>query len=347
MSTVAASGALQPQMPYMQFDSQDFGRPAEALQCWRDSLSRNCEMDLADGEEASCFSAKVEMWKMDQVLIGGGQFGPLQTRRRSQRNIRADQLDCYRLLLLHRGHFDCDADGRRVRLQPGRFVITDMSRPESSISSSGTTVAYIPRDQLDEALPRPLDLHGAAPDNACSRLLAAHLLAIHGRIGEAAPEELPGLARATVSLVAASLALDAANAEGARPIVEGSLLRKGRRYVDEHLADEGLGAVQLCQHLRISRSSLYRVFEPVGGVSQFVKERRLARVHEILSRPGGRPQIGRVAEEHGFRNAASFSKAFREQYGYSAREAVQQACAGTGAGRGEHEVQGLFAPLMH
>jgi hypothetical protein len=48
-----------------------------------------------------------------------------------------------------------------------------------------------------------------------------------------------------------------------------------------------------------------------------------------------------------FRNAASFSKAFREQYGYSAREAVQQASAGTGAGRGKHEVQGLFAPLMH
>jgi transcriptional regulator GlxA family with amidase domain len=55
-------------------------------------------------------------------------------------------------------------------------------------------------------------------------------------------------------------------------------------------------------------------------VAQYIKERRLARVHEILSQSSERPHIARLAESHGFKSAAHFSKAFREQFGYSARE---------------------------
>jgi transcriptional regulator GlxA family with amidase domain len=55
-------------------------------------------------------------------------------------------------------------------------------------------------------------------------------------------------------------------------------------------------------------------------VVQYIKERRLARVHEILSQSTERPQISRLAESHGFKSAAHFSKAFRAQFGYSARE---------------------------
>jgi AraC-like DNA-binding protein len=348
MSTVLApSHACQPRAPHLAFDSDACGRPADAVESWRNNLARSWDMTLPDKEDAARFSARVRMWKMDRTLIGHCDFGPVQTRARRERNIRADQLDHYRLLLVRHGRFDCDADGRQANLSAGRFVITDMMRPEFSVSACRTVVMYIPRDQLEQALPRPIDLHGISPGNACASLLAEHLEALNKSMPHAAPEELPGLAQATVNLVAASLASSEANVEGARPAVECVLLRRGRRFVDQHLADEDLAAPLLCTHLQVSRSTLYRVFEPIGGVSQFIRERRLAKVHEILSRSGERPQIARLAEAHGFKCAAHFSKAFREQYGYSAREVPRYRSAALDAGNGSARLNDWLGALVH
>jgi len=107
------------------------------------------------------------------------------------------------------------------------------------------------------------------------------------------------LSQATVSLVAASLAACPKNEEGARPAIDNALLRRARKFVEQNLCDEALSATLLCAQLRVSRSTLYRLFEPLGGVAQYIKERRLARVHELLARAGDRPQIARLAEAHG------------------------------------------------
>jgi AraC-like DNA-binding protein len=326
----AMSFASSHQVPHMRFDSRAIS-PQAALDQWRGNLSRSWDMSLADAAEAPNFIAEVSMWKMDDLLVGTGTFGPTQTRMRRERNIRCDQLDHYRVLLMRSGRFDCDADGRQVSLAPGRFVVTDMALPESSESACSTAILYIPRERLEEALPRAARLHGASPDNACADILAGHLSALLQELPEAAPEAIPGLSQATVNLVAASLAESPENREAARPAIEKVLLRRARKHVEDHLHDEGLSAEQLYTQLRISRSTLYRLFEALGGVAQYVKERRLARVHEILSRSTERQHIGRLAEQHGFKSAAHFSKAFREQFGYSAREVPQVRAAAPGA----------------
>ncbi len=321
------SRAAATQLPHIRFDSS-LTSPATALECWRDSLSRSWEMSIAP-QDAPAFRADVAMWRMDDVIIGTGQFGPVQTRMRREKNIRFDQLDHYRLILLREGRFALDAGDRQVELSPGRFVLTDMTLPESSESCSSTAIMYIPRDSLEGALSRPMKLHGASPVNACTGLLADHLGALMQGLPAVSPEEIPGLARATVSLVAASLALTPDNSEAARPAIESVLLRRARKHVDQNLGTDGYGALDLCAYLRISRSTLYRIFEPLGGVSNYVRERRLARVHDILSRSDERQNISRLAEGHGFKTAAHFSRAFRDQFGYSAREVPKLAAQKT------------------
>ncbi|SFM92059.1 helix-turn-helix domain-containing protein [Variovorax sp. OV329] len=204
---------------------------------------------------------------------------------------------------------------------------------------------YIPRDLLDEALPHPMRLHGLSPDNACAGLLGEHLAALLQMLPSATPQETAGLAQATVSLVAASLATCPKNAQGARPAIESVLLRRARKHVEQHLREEALSAAMLCAHLRISRSTLYRLFGPLGGVSQYIKERRLARIHELLSGASERPQIARLAEDHGFKSAAHFSKAFREQFGYSAREVPRHGTAPVVAGA--HSLDRWLGALCH
>ncbi len=277
-------------------------------------------MQLADDADPAHFHADVTMWRMSELIVGAATFGPTQTRMRRERNIQSDQLDHYRLLLLHGGEFHCDAAGRRVSLAPGRFLITDMALPEESESACSSSVLYIPRDTLDAALPQPMRLHGLSPDNACGHLLSDHLAALLHGLPDTAPQELPALSAATVGLVAASLAPTVIDPLTTGVAVDGALLRRARRHIEDHLADTELAAAHLCKLLRVSRSTLYRLFEPLGGVSQYIKERRLARVHQILAQSCDRQPIARLAEDHGFKSAAHFSKAFRAQFGYSPRE---------------------------
>ena len=141
-------------VPQIRFDSSSL--PAgTALDRWRSNLSQSWDMSLVDEAAAPHFHADVSMWRMDGLLVGNANFGPTQTRMRREKNIRADQLDHYRVLLMRSGEFHCDADGAQVSLAPGQFVVTDMALPERSESACASAVAYVPRDMLDNALPRP------------------------------------------------------------------------------------------------------------------------------------------------------------------------------------------------
>ncbi|WP_213958854.1 helix-turn-helix domain-containing protein [Variovorax sp. dw_954] len=55
-----------------------------------------------------------------------------------------------------------------------------------------------------------------------------------------------------------------------------------------------------------------------------MKERRLARIHAVLSSSTQRQYLGRIAEDHGFKSTTHFSRAFREQYGYGSNEVRQR-----------------------
>lgn len=321
MSTAIIPFAAR-QIPRLRFHSGQM-QPRDALSFWRESLYPSWDLQISSDAVNQPFHSDSEVWRMDRLLFGRGTFGPTQVRTRREGNIRADQLDHYRLILLRSGQFDCDAGERRTRLTPGRYLITDMARAETNVSASDCIVMFIPRDQLDEALPTPIDLHGLSPNGPCGQLLSEHLSVMLEHLPDAAMEEIPGLSRATVNLVAASIASSAENLEAARPAMENLLLRRGRRFIEQHLHRNDLGTPQLCAELRVSRSTLYRVFTPVGGISQYIKERRLARIHEALARGPAGQSIWRLAEQYGFKSAAHFSTAFREQYGYSAREVVQ------------------------
>lgn len=347
MSTAIVPFAAR-QIPRLTFKS-DRMTPSEALAFWQESLSPSWDLHLNEQAANDSFHVDSEVWRMDHLLFGYGIFGPTQVRCRREANYRADQLDHYRLILLRSGRFDCDAGDRQVSLTPGRFVITDMARAEYNVSAADSLVLFIPRDQLDEALPRPMDVHGLSPDNPCAQLLHEHLSAMLKHLPEATLEEVPGLSRATVSLVAASIASSPENLEAARPAVENVLLRRGRRFIEQHLRQDDLGAPHLCTELRVSRSTLYRVFMPVGGVSQYIKERRLARIHESLSTGPAGQSISRLAEQFGFKSAAHFSSAFRDQYGYSAREVSQRSptmAASAAFGQRRDRLQGWLGELM-
>jgi AraC-like DNA-binding protein len=142
-----------------------------------------------------------------------------------------------------------------------------------------------------------------------------------------------------LNLVAACLAPSRDALERARAPLEVARLTEVRRYVDRNLCSPGLSPQSICQALALSRSTLYALCEPLGGVAAFIQRRRLERIHGILADPRNRDRISEIAHQHGFVSGAHFSRAFRRAFDYSPREARDAGVSRRARlGVGEHNV---------
>ncbi|MET0210629.1 MAG: helix-turn-helix domain-containing protein, partial [Burkholderiaceae bacterium] len=271
-------------------------------------------------------------WRYDKLILGAVSFDANRALRHS-RHVRADQLDHYRLILKQTGILHCETNGVRQVIQPGEILLHDLAQPaEFDFGPGSNIILVVPREMLDEALPLPLDLHGARLHGPAARLLATHLQGLVAHSPQVTLAETPMLTQATVNLLVASILPSAPSLARASKDTETTRLRQMCRYIDLHLGEADLSADAIAQFFAVSRSNLYRIFEPMGGVANFIKERRLARVHELLSQPSKRLPIARLAEEHGFKSAAHFSRAFRERYGYSPNDLKHGSQSALGAG---------------
>lgn len=70
----------------------------------------------------------------------------------------------------------------------------------------------------------------------------------------------------------------------------------------------------------MSRSQLYRLLEPEGGVATYIQRRRLRESFAILCDVSNNRPIGTVAEMLCFADASSFTRAFRREFGMSPKE---------------------------
>ena len=94
------------------------------------------------------------------------------------------------------------------------------------------------------------------------------------------------------------------------------------RFVEANLGARDLGVDKLATTFGLSRASLYRLFEPVGGVASYIRTRRLARARQELTAPGLEDRrIGPIAYRAGFQSIPAFNRAFRAAYGQTPRSA--------------------------
>lgn len=95
-----------------------------------------------------------------------------------------------------------------------------------------------------------------------------------------------------------------------------------RNLVLDRVDDPDLSPASLAAALRVSRRTLYAWFEKLGqSPYAFIQQVRLEQCRQSLGNPAERRKtITRIAFDHGFSDAAHFSRLFRQAYGTSPRE---------------------------
>lgn len=315
-------------IPHVSFDSNDVA-PHERLDYWQASLDRVCELSFADRQNAPNFRAHNDLWLVGNTLVTRRDCGP-HILTRSRQAIRRDMVDHYKI------HFrvnqtastSLDCGNHFIEVAAGECVVTDMSQPETLRVEDGTSIAVIvPREALDSLLGRPTNLHGVTLRGSLSVLLANHLNALTTHIPSVLPEQTEYIKTATLALLSASLVPMRDTLDAARPAIDATLARMIRDYIKSSLLTPDLSSESICARFRISRATLYRLFESTGGVMKHIKSQRLRRVHHLLLTNPARSRVSDIAREYGFNSPQHFSRSFRDEFGYSPTEVTDGARA--------------------
>jgi AraC-like DNA-binding protein len=283
-------------------------------------MSGSWKAELLD--EGAGHVIEARSWDLGGMVVTLNDF-PARRVARSQAMTRSDQLDHYYVQLpLAIGGMRLDVDGNPIASPVGAPILMDLSRPFDTYHGAGRLItAFMPREVFDELLPSPRDVHGMRLQGAAAGMLADLLQSLTERLPTMSAGEAASVAKGTMHLVAASLTPTSDTLERARPAIESSLLRQACRYIELHLKDADLGTLPICAAMKISRATLYRLFESYGGVANHIKERRLIRIHGLLTAPDQRRSLALIADDHGFKDASHFSRAFRRHFGYTPSEA--------------------------
>ncbi|HET6224184.1 MAG TPA: helix-turn-helix domain-containing protein, partial [Dongiaceae bacterium] len=113
-----------------------------------------------------------------------------------------------------------------------------------------------------------------------------------------------------------------------RAAIDQTMRQRIQRHIATNLDSPALQAEALCTEFRISRSQLYRLFEPLGGVAHYIQEQRLTRACAELCNPAhDHRRIYEIAYALGFSSEAHFSRVFRATFGLSPSEVRARAQA--------------------
>jgi len=209
--------------------------------------------------------------------------------------------------------------GRGI-LEAGGFAVIDLAEPMEMfpISREGQDVVFWgPRLGFGrEGAELMLANGGIFPPNGGRVGLLNCAFAWSGaRMNVATPSEfgdvmglLTGLS--TAALTSGDSRADALRGRRATP------LARARAFIDAHLKSRELNPEMIAGTVGVSRARLYRLFEPYGGISLYIRRRRLGRLYADLQRlEYSDVPTARLALSWGFGSASAFEKAFTQTYG--------------------------------
>ena len=320
-SSAAAPSLLRDEVSYLkpfEFSTEQIA-VAERFDAWRTHMAVLGELSpLSDTAQAQ--PPVITTWELGPFIICQERCADAAFRR-SADNVRAAAADHWLLFLLKRGENWIVSEDRR-----GRGKMSSGRQAELAFYSmaEGGYGEMRGIEAMTVLVPRDLFANKATAFDAknntiltlpMERLLIDYLLALERRLPGLKTTEVSQAASVTQSMLNACLAPRRDDILQAEHGIAACLLEKARKFVDGRLFDSQLGPSTLAAHLGVSRSKLYRLFEPENGVAAFIKARRLDAAYQMLVDAANPLSITQIGEMLCFSSIHEFSRSFKGHFG--------------------------------
>ncbi len=289
------------------------GRADEAaFEAYRALYSGGADVERLSGP----LRAEVIAHRLPRMLLFDRRLAGV-SHGRGPRRVARDGFDHVTAHIVLSGSMMLEVPDAVRRVEAGSMALFDLTRPQRTWTESARIVsAAVARDRLDAATLDGLDLHGLVlgPGEAglvidFARSLAAHAAALTPDIAGIAADSLSLMLGATLA------SLRGRQVAAASPLAAGRARARVLAYVEEHLGERDLNAATIASGVGLSRSVLYRMFEPAGGVARFVQQQRVTRLRRTLSRPDDHRSLDEITTATGFSSASQAGRSFRSAFG--------------------------------
>ncbi len=296
--------------------------PGDAFDIWKAAIPFY-RISLGQNVTRETFRCHVRSWFLGDLILSRTRVSPVAFVRTAEQ-VRADAVDSYSFFVFTEGSWSGDVDGRPLSVGAGQVVGFDLSRPfvAESTDSNGLALS-VARTALGDGLRTAPDLHGHVFAGASAELLLDHLLSLERHLPGMTQADIGPVVSATLAMLGAALTM-----VPHPPALRANALaiqHRVRRFIENNLHDPGLTPDHIAAALSLSRSTLSRSFEPLGGLAAYVVRRRLEAVRTLLVHPDETRGISELARTFGFVSPSHFAAAFKRAYGRTPGQMREQA----------------------
>ncbi|KSB88659.1 hypothetical protein AS593_19665 [Caulobacter vibrioides] len=313
---------------------------ADSFAACRELLSTMFELDTPSPEGRVGYVMDFALYDYGPIKLGMSQ-APASIMVRDPRLIARTGVDQFHVQYYRTHGFVLTLDGAERQVKPGDVCMLDLSRP-AALRTEGidNLSAIVARDLLSPLLADVGDVHGLvlSGDSEAGVAVREHLQEMWLQGPDLTVEQGLVWSRSTAALLAGVVRANTQSRAATRTEMRKSQFRAICRRIDRDIGDPELGPAILAGQFFVTRPTLYRMFEPHGGVGRYILGRRLTGAFRDLSDPSlAREPIAAVLRRWGFENHTAAGRAFRAAFGMTPTTCRFQALAlhAVGGGAGE------------
>jgi len=300
----------------------------DQFDAWRDTISVIFDVARIGGPRSTSFEAKVDAYQIGNLVVTDSRQGE-QAYSLPPKRTRMTGVDLFQVGFYRSGGYRGDANGRSIAGKPGDVQVLDLAQPMHSVEPASDMVCvFLPREILQGRIGDTDGLHGVDLRGGMGPVLADYLDLLADRLSLIPETDGDEAANETIDIIAACLRPTAKATGEARSAIRKVVLWRAKRLIEINLRSPRLTPEFLCRILGLSRRSLYRLFEPLDGVHQYILRRRLSHIMDALNDENDTQRIADLAARYGFTCQETFWRAFRRQFGITPGEARARAASG-------------------
>ena len=202
-------------------------------------------------------------------------------------------------------------------VEPEQIVFADLTH-SLVIHTTGINVVSMnfSRNMLDELVPLGEHFHGAVfREGPHKELLVAYLNCLEKVAAEILAKDAIHVTETMVRMVANCLIQSKDKRVFNKPNNQKLSLLQLKQAIDAQIEDPRLSTETLMQQFHVSRSGIYRMFEPLGGISKYIQNRKLDYAFKELAKYSEKKQnISMLAYRLGFSHSSVFTRAFKARF---------------------------------